>query len=159
VADSFDDVNPCNAYTQVFRNGITEATSRNLLVTRQGQKLIPCGRLTNDVIEHIRSALAFYQTLNVLPPFTAMLTLTGIDDYEFATGAERGGFYTHPVDRDDLPLPAVIVQDFGARPVDICRPCSMRSSTQQVFPNGHGKTDCRTYLESGGRCAGRFDGF
>jgi hypothetical protein len=136
---SFDNVSPCNAYTPVFRNGIIETASRSLLVTHEGRNLIPCGRLPNDVIHQIQSAIAFYQVLNVPPPFAAMLTLTGVAEYEFATGAEIGGYYTHRVDRDDLPLPAVMVQDFGGRPVDICRPMFDALFNAAGFPRWPGK--------------------
>jgi hypothetical protein len=136
---SFDNVSPCNAYTQVFRNGIIETATRSLFVTHEGRKLVPCGRLTNDVIQHIRSAIVFYQRLNVPPPFAAMLTLTDVGEYEFATGAETGGYYTHRVDRVDLPLPAVTVQDFGGRPVDICRPMFDALYNAAGFPKWPGK--------------------
>jgi hypothetical protein len=118
----FDDLSPCNAYLLLFRNGIMETASRNLLPTYRERKLIPCGSVPTAVLHHLRSGMAFYQALNVPPPFTAMLTLTDVAQCEFATGAETGGHYTQRVDRDDLPLPAVIIQDFGASPVDICRP-------------------------------------
>ena len=117
----FDEVSPCNAYTQVFRNGIMETVSRKLLLAHQGRRLIPCGAVPQEVLQHLQSAIAFYKRLNLSPPFAAMLTLTSVGDYEFATGAETGGYYTHRVDLDDLPLPAVMIQDF-ASPLDICKP-------------------------------------
>ena len=118
----FDDLTPCNAYAQVFRNGIIETASRKVLPTHQGRNLIPCGAIPRDVLQHLRSIITFYQKLNVQPPFAAMLTLASVGKHEFATGAETGGYYTQRVDRDDLPLPAVMIQDFCASPVDICRP-------------------------------------
>jgi hypothetical protein len=118
----FDDVDPCNAYTVVFRNGIIETASRNLLVTNLGQTFIPCVRPPQDVLTHLESALVFYQRLNVPPPFAVMVTLTGVGEYEFAAAAEGGGYYPRRVDRDDLPLPLVMIQDFGVSLVEICRP-------------------------------------
>jgi hypothetical protein len=118
----FDDVQPCNAYTQVFRNGIMETASRNLLVPHQGRHLIPCGGVPRNVLQYLRSAMAFYRKLNVPPPLAAMMTLINVGEYAFATGADVGGYFTHRVDRDDLPLPGALVQDFSESPADICRP-------------------------------------
>ena len=42
---------------------------------------------------------------------------------ELATSTEFGaGYYAHRVDRDDLILPSVLVQDFTTPAVEICRP-------------------------------------
>ena len=52
-----------------------------------------------------------------------MMSIVGVQDFEFATSTEMGvGYYTHRVDRDDLILPSVLVQDFTTSAVDICRP-------------------------------------
>ena len=119
----FDDLSPCNAYTHVFRNAIIESASRRLLPTHQGRKLIPSGAIPRDILQHLRSIIAFYQKLNVPPPFAVMVTLTDVGQHEFATNTELGGgYYTHKIDRDDLPLPTVMIQDFGASPVEVCRP-------------------------------------
>jgi hypothetical protein len=119
----FDNVPSCNAYTQVFRNGIIETASRRLLMHPQGLKLIPCGGVPRDVLQYVQSAIAFYQRVNVPPPLIAAMSLIGVGGYEFATSTEMGvGYYTHAVDRDDLLLPETLVQDFTTPAVDICRP-------------------------------------
>jgi len=119
----FDDQPKCNAYTQVFRNGIIESASRNLLPTHQGRKLIPCGAVPTKIMTHLRSVLRFYQALSIPPPCVAMTSLVGVRDFQFATNTEMGvGYYTHSVDRDDLILPEVLIDDFAAPPAEICRP-------------------------------------
>jgi hypothetical protein len=117
----FDGISPCNAYTQIFRNGIMETASRNVLAVYE-RKLIPCGSLTTHVLGHLRSAVAFYRQVNVPPPLVAMMSLLGVDEYEFATSGDGLGHYTYAVDRDDLILPGTLVQDYTQPPVDICRP-------------------------------------
>jgi len=62
--------------------------------------------------------MAFYQQLNVPPPFAAMLTLISVGEYEFATGGGSSAYYASRVDRKDLLLPEVLVQDFTASPAD-----------------------------------------
>ena len=52
-----------------------------------------------------------------------MMSLVDVGDYDFATGTEFGsGYYKHRVDRNDLTLPNVLIQDFTTSPVDVCRP-------------------------------------
>ena len=140
----FDEVQPCNAYTLMFRNGAMEAVSRKLLIAHEGRKLIPCTRMANDVIHHVASAIALYQKLNVPPPLVAEMTLLGVGDHEFATGAGGGGYYTHSVDRDDLPLPEVVIQDFSASPVEICRPVFDALFNAAGFPKWPGAEQRQT---------------
>jgi hypothetical protein len=119
----FNELPACNAYTQVFRNGIIETASRNLLAHPHGKKLIPCGAVPRDVLEYVRSATRFYQRLSVPPPLVAMMSIIGVQGFEFATSTELGaGYYTHRVDRDDLLLPSVLIQDFTTPTADSCRP-------------------------------------
>ena len=119
----FDEFPACNAYTHVFRNGIVETASRRLLTAPQGQKLIPCGAVPRDVIQHIRSVMAFYQRLGISPPFVVAMSILNVTGFEFATSTEMGiGYYTRSVDREDLVIPETLVQDFETSPVDVCRP-------------------------------------
>jgi Putative DNA-binding domain len=119
----FDDLPTCNVYTQVFRKGIMETASRRLLAHPHGKKLIPCGAIPRDVLGFVRSAIAFYQRISVPPPFVVMMSIIGVQGFEFATSTELGvGYYTHRVDRDDLVLPEVLVQDVTTSPTDLCRP-------------------------------------
>lgn len=89
----------------------------------KGKKVIPCGAVPRDILQFVASAISFYQRMNVPPPLVAKMRLVGVDGYEFATSTELGGgYYTHTVDRNDLLLPEVLIQDFSSRPVDMCRP-------------------------------------
>lgn len=118
-----DEPGSCNAYTQVFRNAAIESTNRGLLVNRTGRRLIPCGAVPRDVLEHVRSVIGFYRALNVPPPAVFMMSIVGVREYEFAVSTEMGvGYYARTVGRDDLLLPEVLIQDFTTAPVDLCRP-------------------------------------
>jgi hypothetical protein len=119
----FDELPECNAYTQVFRNGIIETASRRLLAHPHGKKFIPCGAVPRDVLEYVRSATRSYERLSVAPPLVAMMSIVNVLGFEFATSTELGvAYYAHRVDRDDLLLPSVLIQDFTTPPVDVCRP-------------------------------------
>jgi hypothetical protein len=96
--------------------------SSNQLSGHQRQPLIPCGALTTRSLQFLEAAITFLRGVNIPPPLIATMTLLRVEGYELAT-SDNGGFYsTHPVDRDDLLLPAVLVQDFGEPPADILRP-------------------------------------
>jgi hypothetical protein len=118
-----DDPPSCNAYTQVFRNAAIESTNRGLLVNRTGRRLIPCGAVPRDALAHVQSVIGFYRALNVSPPAVVMLSIVGVQEYEFAVSTEMGvGYYARTVGREDLLLPEVLIQDFTTSPVDLCRP-------------------------------------
>lgn len=52
-----------------------------------------------------------------------MMSLINVQGFELAVGTEIGvGYYPHAVDREDLILPSVIIQDFTTPVVDVCRP-------------------------------------
>jgi hypothetical protein len=116
-----DNIGQCKAYSLIFRGGAIETADRTTMLERQGRRLIPCSKLTQDVLRHVRSVIAFYQELRVPPPVAAMVTLLGVGDHEFATELSYPG-RAQPVGRDDLLLPDVLVQDFSTSPADICRP-------------------------------------
>jgi hypothetical protein len=140
----FDERPKCNAYTQVFRNGTIETTSRNLLLHPNGKKLIPCGAVPRDVLESVRSAIRFYQRLNITPPVSVMMSILGVQGFEFATSTEfRAGYYTHRVDRDDLILPSTIVQDFTTPAVEVCRPLFDALFNAAGFPKWPADEDYR----------------
>lgn len=117
-----DDAKPCNAYTQVFRNGIIEGASRKFLFENEGRRLIASGALTEAVLHYVQSAMDFYRRINVPPPAMFMMTLVDIRDYQFATPFNGGGYVPLAFDRDQLVLPGTLVQDFSQLPADICRP-------------------------------------
>jgi len=119
----FDELPACNAYTQIFRNGIIETASRHLLTHARAGKLIPCGALPRDVMTFVGAATRFYQSVGVQPPLVAMMSILNVNGFEFATSTELGvGFYKHQVDRDDLIFPSVLIQNYETPVVENCRP-------------------------------------
>jgi len=117
-----DEVGRCNAYTQVFRNGIIEGASRKFLFENEGRRFIASGSLTRAVLQYVQSTMDFYRRLNVPPPAAIMMTVLHICDCQFATPFNGCGYVPHAFDRDQLVLPGTLVQDFSQSPADICRP-------------------------------------
>ncbi|HBY61268.1 MAG TPA: hypothetical protein DEH78_15720 [Solibacterales bacterium] len=119
----YDERPACNAYVQVFRNGVIETASRKLLAFGRPDKVIPSRALPDHVWKFVGSAMEFYHRINVPPPAAAMMSLINVQGFEFATSPEYGfGCRPDPVDREDLILPSVIIKDFSTPAVDLCRP-------------------------------------
>src|SRR5690349_16589046 len=77
----YDERPACNAYAQIFRNGMIAAASRNLLAHPHGKKLIPCGAVPRDVLEFVGSAIRFYHPIGIPPPAAAMMSLINVQGF------------------------------------------------------------------------------
>lgn len=111
------------AYTQLFRNGIIESASRGFFKDMQGRKFIPSGLVVDAVLDRVRQGLTLYtEHLSIGPPAAIMLSLIGVEGYELATRNDAFQFRNARMDRDDLAIPAVVVEDFGRNVADLCRP-------------------------------------
>jgi hypothetical protein len=117
-----DDPHPSNAYTQVFRNGIIEGASQSFSSKNEIRLVIASGSLKDSLLYYVRSAIDLYRKLNIQPPLVVAVSLLGVRNCVLATAYQRGGYYTHAFDRDEVVLPATLVQDFNQSPLDICRP-------------------------------------
>lgn len=111
-----------DAYTQLFRNGIVESADRHNLKNGPSQKFIPSTLLINAVLQKISDILAMYRhCLEIPPPAALTLTLINVREFELATN-QRDYFRLQRIDREDVVLPAVLVEDFTLNPVEIARP-------------------------------------
>jgi hypothetical protein len=119
---SISDFQQPTAYSQLFRNGTVETASRQLLKGLNENYFIPSGALQRAVLQHMRFTMDLYQALGVRPPATALISLLGVRDLEFAVDSRYSGFMQHSIDRDDLLLPGTLIEDFGLDPIEICRP-------------------------------------
>lgn len=118
-----DSSNQCDGYSLLFRNGIIEAADRKLLAPHDKQLLIPGGAVPRVLFRHLTSSLQLLRGLGMLPPAVLMVTFTGAQGYSLATKTEFGvGYYQRPIDRADLWLPEVLMDDFDQAPAEICRP-------------------------------------
>jgi len=112
----------CYGYTQVFRNGIIEATCANILGDADGFKIVRAGTQSTifDIVEAIPEYFEGLRDLDVPAPVVLMISYQGIGEARLAPSRPSGWEYDleeiSPFPRDEhLLLPEVIVDDYGSR--------------------------------------------
>ncbi|MBB3540797.1 ATP-binding protein [Rhizobium sp. BK399] len=106
-----------HGYTQVFRNGIVEATKVRLVsTTEQGITRIPMRSFLEPVYQRLPTYLRALRDLGVAPPFIVSLSLIGVEGVYL--GVANQGLHSideqHPIDRANLVLPMQVISDFGS---------------------------------------------
>ena len=114
------------SYAQTFRNGIIEAVDDYLLRTsdRNNSLVIPSVQYEKKVIEKSLEYIFFQQKLGVEPPFFIMLSLLNVKGYLMSIPMLSMHFpgYNHPIDRDNLLMTEVMIEDFNFEPSKILKP-------------------------------------
>ncbi len=99
------------SYVQVFRNGCMEAGETLLLELRDGRKYIPGVAFEREIIQCGERMVALLKRLEVDPPYVVMLSFLGVRGYSLFVGAMRWQSNAHQIERDDLYLDDVLIQD------------------------------------------------
>lgn len=105
----------CYGYTQIFRNGIIEATKAGLLKEYKGNWVIPSLDFDKCIFEVLPDYLEGLKMLNVPPPFVIMISLQEIYGALLGVGTSILDFdspikFTH----SELLLPEIILDDYGS---------------------------------------------
>ena len=112
-----------HSYLQVFRNGISEAVEALLLEDRRGERIIPSIAYEKELLNALPRFLSIQKELGVDPPLFIMLSLVGVKGYDMAVHRLRFlGRDSHPVDRDTLQVPEVMIERFDINPVEVMKP-------------------------------------
>jgi hypothetical protein len=111
-----------HSYFQFFRNGSVEAVDSYLLRLIDNSKFIPSVVYERDIIDGLRRYSSIQKELGVEPPLLVMLNLVSVLSYTMGVD-QRYSFYNgHPIDRDTLIVPEVMVENFGFDPAAALRP-------------------------------------
>ena len=111
----------CISYLQVYRNGIIEAVDCRLLINNAERgRYIPGQFYERRLIEALPRLFAIQNGLGVNTPVILMLSLLGVRGFKMAVNA----FYYEDgelIDRDNLIIPEVVVEDMREDPGKIMR--------------------------------------
>jgi hypothetical protein len=110
-----------HSYLQVFRNGIIEAVEALLLEDRNGERIIPSIAYEKELLKALPRFLSIQKELGVDPPLFIMLSLVGVKGYTMAVDRflmEN----SHPIDRDTLQVPEVMIERFDIDSTEVMRP-------------------------------------
>jgi hypothetical protein len=111
---------PCYGYTQVFRNGVIEATKASILRERDGLLLLPTSSFEAYTLGALHRYLNGMKLLGLQPPIVAMITLEGIHGAVLGTSQDTWDDRPDPITRSTLELPDILIENFGT-PADYNR--------------------------------------
>ncbi len=120
--DWFDQQVPIS-YVQVFRNGTVEAVDSYLLRSRADARPIEVQLFETSLVDALRRYLSIQKDLGVEPPLFVMLSLLGVSGYvlhSVPAGYRMGD--EHPIDRDDLLVPGIMVDSFDSAASQVMKP-------------------------------------
>ena len=134
--------NKAEAYTQNFRNGCVEATyvfsSRD-----KDEKYIPSTYCEERLVHAVKEYCKFYSDLEIETPVYLFLTLIDVKNYRLAVNNEFKRRDEQLLDRNNLFLPEVIVDNYETNPEEILRPVF------DMIWNAYGYVRCFNYDENG----------
>ena len=103
-----------SGFTYAFKTGCLEAVDTGILEPRQeGELSIPSGVFDPKLVEQTAALFSTLKILGAEPPVVLMLSILRTKGYSFLLGPRYDTYGTKPINRDQLLLPAVIVEDFA----------------------------------------------
>jgi Schlafen, AlbA_2 len=105
-------------YTQAFRSGAVEAVDSWMLQAGRPSKVLPAIDIESSLSECLGGCLRTLRELGVSPPVFVLPSLLGVRGLTI----NRDGEASPGVDRDDLLLPDLLVEDFHTDAATLLRP-------------------------------------
>lgn len=100
-------------YFQVYRNGSVEVASADLTDIYQQNGFIPSWSFEERIVSTLDNIKAMYERHCIEPPYFLALSLLGVKGYEMAIERRSLAWRMKEIDRDDLLLPEVFIEDAG----------------------------------------------
>ncbi len=108
------------SYVHLYRKGIIEAVEGSLFKPVASNLEIPSIAFEEEILKAVPDYIEVFKQISVNPPFSIYLTLVQIRDYTMKLNKEILGVHPVPVDRDELRLPEIFIEDYE-QTVDIPR--------------------------------------
>jgi hypothetical protein len=103
----------CYSYAQLFRNGCIEAVEAFILSPRNNHLILSHKDLGEEVMKAMTKYITFLKNIGLQPPFMVFLSLLDVRGYEMHLRLDQiPVLHTHPVDRDNLIIPEIILESF-----------------------------------------------
>jgi schlafen family protein len=113
------------SYLQIFRNGIIEAVDTYILAQRNKTCTLDIGWCEAELLEALPRFLSNQENLGIEPPFIVMVSLLGVFGYSIPVPfhyISPDGTHPHPIDRETLLIPEIIIEGFDFDPSEVMRP-------------------------------------
>jgi hypothetical protein len=103
-----------HGYTQVFRNGIIEATKALIVRDVQSRRIIPGIQIEQQLFEVIPGYFDGLRNLGVSAPLVVLIALQDVAGAAYAVNSDSWLEPERLIDEDTLRLPDCYIQDFGS---------------------------------------------
>ncbi len=110
------------SYLQIFHHGAIEALQASYLEPTGEERIIRSAALETAMAKYLSRYVRTQQKLGVEPPLFVMLALLGVEGYRIGGSDRHWESDGHAIDRNDLIIPEVMVDDFNCDPHRILRP-------------------------------------
>lgn len=100
-------------YTQIFRNGILEATKTSIISEHEGVRRVPIVALERQIFEVLPGYLQGLRNIAIPPPVVVMITLEGVKGAIYAVGNQLWEDTPPAIERPILFLPECIINEYG----------------------------------------------
>jgi hypothetical protein len=107
---------------QYFRNGIIESINNHLFLQTESGLHFSSNDLETGIINAFKQYLDLQKYLGIELPIIATLSLIGVKGALINWDGARFGQHPDPIDRDNLILPELIVEDYEVDPATFLRP-------------------------------------
>ncbi|HET6514148.1 MAG TPA: ATP-binding protein [Thermodesulfovibrionales bacterium] len=109
------DGDKCYGYTQIFRNGIIEATKASLVREHEGMKVIPSLSFDNYIFEVLPGYLNGLRALDIPPPLVVMISLQEVYGAFLGVTNSIYDFDSRiKFNKSELLLPEIMIDDYGS---------------------------------------------
>jgi hypothetical protein len=130
-------------YTQVFRNGCIEVVDGVSLSGMEQQKRFVAETYEMKVVQYLGTLFVILKRMEIEPPFLVALSLLGVRGFGVYSDRSNRIYNPRCIDRDNLVIPAVLVENFAA---DL--PTALKPLFDPVW-NACGYAGSRNFDESG----------
>jgi len=110
------------SYVQLYRNGIIEVVDSQLLHSWDKKLLIYSRSFEEDLIASLSRFCSFLKLIEIDLPCFIFMTLLGIKGYSIEPNGPSRIMKNHPIDRDILIIPEVIIENLDAEADEILHP-------------------------------------
>ncbi|MDJ0510540.1 MAG: ATP-binding protein [Crocosphaera sp.] len=114
-----------NTYSQFFRHGVVEATSNRFANDHYNfpiEKNFIYKDYERDIIYCLNNYLQLQQLLNIPTPIIIFLSMVGVSSYIMGYDLPLGPIFRHTIDRDNLILPEVMIEDYNVDLYQVMKP-------------------------------------
>jgi len=120
--ERYSHAEPAVSYLQIFRNGIIESSCSSLFEHDREPPLIPSILFEQEIVKSLGKYFRIQNKLEIEPPYFLLISLVGVKGYNLPTRNRGFGHFNNLIDRNNLLVPEILVEDISLPPETILKP-------------------------------------